>query len=81
MSRPSTSTTTTTTTSTTTTTEKPIILVEKSLNSAFREMSSPLMQLNDIPNEKFKGNLFIFQRMSYVFKYILIVGVAFRSCK
>lgn len=56
MTRPSTSTTTTTTTSTTTT-EKPIMLVEKSMNSAFREMSLPLMQLNDIPNEKYKGNV------------------------
>lgn len=47
---------TTTTTTTTTTTEKPIVLVEKSLNAAFRDISSPLMQLNEIPNDKFKGS-------------------------
>lgn len=44
-----------TTTTTTTTTQKPIILVEKSVISPFGEIPSPLMQLNEIPNEKIKG--------------------------
>lgn len=49
--------TTKTTTTTTTTTEKPIILVEKSVLPAFGEIPAPLMQLNEIPNEKTKGKL------------------------
>lgn len=47
---------TTSTTTTTTTTEKPIILVEKSVNPAFPSDYLPsLMQLNEISNEKSKG--------------------------
>lgn len=48
----------TTTTTTTTTTPKPIILVEKSMIAPFGEIPSPLMQLNEIPNEKTKGELY-----------------------
>lgn len=43
------------TTSTTTTTAKPIIVVEKSVNPPFADLSLPLMQLNEIPNERTKG--------------------------
>lgn len=43
------------TTSTTTTTAKPIIVVEKSVNSPFADLSLPLMQSNEIQNERTKG--------------------------
>lgn len=41
-----------TTTTTTTTTQKPIILVQKSVIPTFGEIPLPLMQLNEIPNDK-----------------------------
>lgn len=46
---------TTTTTTTSTTTQKPIILVEKSIIAPIGEITSPLMRLNEISNEKTKG--------------------------
>lgn len=55
------------TTTTTTTTQKPIILVEKSVLPPLSAIPSPLMQLNEIPNGKTKGDS---HQANHLFVYV-----------
>lgn len=66
---------TTTTTTTTTTTQKPIILVEKSVLPPLGEIPSPLIKLNEIPNDITKGTRQSFNGIRFCPRRIIHVSI------